>query len=62
FDELKHKSTKFIEYLDSKYSIKKSLLNLTVTVDYMKSGLKNFIYANFDPMNTLILRGKQGIT
>jgi len=53
FDELKHKSTKFI---------KKSLLNLTVTVDYIKSGAKNFIYANFDPMNTLILRGKQGIT
>jgi transposase len=53
FDELKHKSTKFI---------KKSLLNLTVTVDYMKSGAKNFIYANFDPLNTLILRGKQGIT
>ena len=53
FDELKHKSTKFI---------KKSLLNLTVTVDYMKSGAKNFIYANFDQMNTLILRGKQGIT
>ncbi|HJH28761.1 MAG TPA: hypothetical protein C5S51_03585 [Methanosarcinaceae archaeon] len=36
--------------------------SLTVTVDYMKSGAKNFIYANFDPMNTLILRGKQGIT
>jgi len=53
FDELKHKSTKFI---------KKSLLNLTVTVDYMKSGAKNFIYANFDTMNTLILRGKQAIT
>ena len=53
FDELKHKSTKFI---------KKSLLNLTVTVDYIKNGTKNFIYANFDPMNTLILRGKQGIT
>jgi len=53
FDELKHKSTKFI---------KKSLLNLTVTVDYMKSGANNFIYANFDPLNTLILRGKQGIT
>ena len=53
FDELKHKSTKFI---------KKSLLNLTVTVDYMKKDAKNLIYANFDPMNTLILRGKQAIT
>jgi len=53
FAELKHTSTKFI---------KKSLLNLTVTVDYMKSGAKNFIYANFDPMNTLILRGKRAIT
>jgi len=49
FDELKHNSTKFI---------KKSLLNLTVTINHMKSGAKNFIYANFDPMNTLILRGK----
>jgi len=27
-----------------------------------ESGAKNFIYANFDPMNTLILRGKQAIT
>jgi transposase len=49
FNELKHKSTKFI---------KKSLLNLTVTVDFMKSRSKKYIYANFDAINTLILRQK----
>ncbi|AEH59917.1 Transposase [Methanosalsum zhilinae DSM 4017] len=47
FNELKHKSTKFI---------KNSLLNLTVTVDCTKSRAKRYIYANFDTMNTLILR------
>jgi transposase len=51
--EVKSKSTKFI---------KKSLLNLTVTVDKMKNGVKNYIYANFDPINTLILRKLQGIS
>jgi len=43
----------------------KSSKNLTLVealATYMKSGLKNFIYVNFDPMNTLILRRKQGIT
>ena len=49
FNELKHKSTKFI---------KKSLLNLTVTVDFMKGRSKKYIYANFDTINTLILRQK----
>jgi transposase len=49
FNELKHKSTKFI---------KKSLLNLTVTVDFMKGRSKKYIYANFDAINTLILRQK----
>ncbi|AEH60669.1 transposase [Methanosalsum zhilinae DSM 4017] len=49
FNELKHKSTKFI---------KNSLLNLTVTVDCTKSRAKRYIYANFDTMNTLILRQK----
>ena len=49
FNELKHKSTKFI---------KNSLLNLTVTVDCTKSRAKRYIYANFDAMNTLILRQK----
>ena len=51
--ELKHTSTKFI---------KKSLMNLTVTMDYMKNGVKNMIYANFDPINSLILRQIQGIS
>ena len=51
--ELKHTSTKFI---------KKSLMNLTVTVDYMKNGVKNLIYANFDTINTLILGQKYGIS
>jgi transposase len=50
FNELKHKSTKFI---------KKSLLNLTVTVDFLKEGVKKYIYANFDAINTLILRQKR---
>ena len=49
FNELKHKSTKFI---------KNSLLNLTVTVDFMKGQAKKYIYANFDTINTLILRRK----
>jgi len=49
FNELKHKSTKFI---------KKSLLNLTVTVDFLKGQAKNYIYANFDPINSLIIRQK----
>lgn len=49
FNELKHKSTKFI---------KKSLLNLTVTVDFMKNQSKRYVYANFDAINTLILRQK----
>jgi transposase len=49
FNELKHKSTKFI---------KKSLLNSTVTVDFMKDRSKKYIYANFDTINTLFLRKK----
>jgi transposase len=49
FKELKHKSTKFI---------KNSLLNLTVTVDFMKDRSKKYIYANFDDINSLILRQK----
>jgi len=53
FDELKHKSTKFI---------KNSLLNLTVTVDFMKNQAKKYIYANFDAINTLILRQKWGFS
>jgi len=53
FKELKHKSTKFI---------KKSLLNLTVTVNFVKGQAKRYIYANFDAINTLILRQKWGIS
>ena len=53
FKELKHKSTKFI---------KKSLLNLTVTVDSWQRKSKKYIYANFDAINTLILRQKWGIS
>ena len=51
--ELKHTSTKFI---------KKSLMNLTVTIDYLKNTVKNVIYANFDQINTLILRQRHGIS
>ena len=53
FKELKHTSTKFI---------KKSLLNLTVTVDFLKNKNKTYIYANFDSINRLILAQKQGIS
>jgi len=53
FDELKHTSTKFI---------KKSLMNLTVTVEFVKKCSKRFIYANFDPINELILTQNQAIT
>jgi transposase len=49
FNELKHKSTKFI---------KKSLLNLTVTVNFTNGQGKKYIYANFDAINTRILRQK----
>ncbi len=49
FNELKHKSTKFI---------KNSLLNLTVTVDFTGNEQKKYIYANFDEINSLILRQK----
>ncbi|MCS3924894.1 transposase [Methanosalsum natronophilum] len=49
FKELKSTSTKFI---------KKSLLNLTVTVDFAKKKVKKFIYSNFDAINTLILSPK----
>ena len=50
FKELKHTSTKFL---------KKSLANLTVTVDFLKNKNKTYIYANFDPINSLILTQKQ---
>ena len=49
FDGVKNRSTKFI---------KKSLLNLTVTVDFVSGKAKKYIYANFDSINSLILRKK----
>jgi len=53
FKEVKHVSTKFI---------KKSISNLTVTVDSWKRKSKKYIFANFDGINTLILRQKQVIS
>jgi transposase len=53
FVELKHTSTKFI---------KKSISNLTVTVDSWQRKSKKYIYANFDVINTLILNHKWGIS
>lgn len=51
--ELKHTSTKFI---------KKSLMNLTVTVEIKKNRSKRNIYSNFDPINELILLQKRAVT
>jgi len=44
--ELKHTSVKFIKY---------SLMNLTVTIEKAKHGLRRLIYSNFDPISTQIL-------
>jgi transposase len=46
FEDLKHRSTKFI---------KKSLKNLTLTIKFKKNGIKNYIFANFDQINSLIV-------
>ena len=46
FDEIKHRSTKFI---------KKSLKNLTLTIKFVKNGVKNYIFSNFDKINSLII-------
>lgn len=43
-------------------SIKISLMNLTVTVEFLPKMAKTRIYSNFDPINELILRQIQGIT
>lgn len=51
--ELKHTCTKFI---------KKSLTNLTVTVEKTKNKMKRLIYSNFDPINTLIIGQNTTIT
>jgi len=52
FKKLKNISTKFI---------KNSLMNLTVTVKFRKNEPKKYIFANFDPINKLILVQNQGI-
>jgi transposase len=46
FEEIKHKSTKFI---------KKSLKNLALTIKFVKNGIRNHIFANFDKINSLIV-------
>ena len=46
FEEIKHRSTKFI---------KKSLKNLTLTIKFAKNGIRNYIFANFDKINSLIV-------
>ena len=51
--ELKHISTKFI---------KKSLSNLTVTVDSWGRTVKTYVYSNFDAINTMVLRSKWGVS
>ena len=53
FEELKHMSTKFI---------KKSLKNLTLTIKFKINGIKNYIFANFDRINSLIVAKMNGIT
>ena len=53
FEELKHISTKFI---------KKSLKNLTLTVKFKINGVKNYIFANFDWINSLIIAKRSEVT
>jgi transposase len=53
FEELKHVSTKFI---------KRSLKNLTLTIKFKINGVKNYIFANFDRINSLIVAKNNGIT
>ena len=50
YEGLKKISTKFI---------KKSLMNLTVTIIYEKNLTKRYIYSNFDAINRMILSKKQ---
>lgn len=51
--ELKNTSVKFIKI---------SLMNLTVTIEFLLKKAKRYIYANFDPINELILSAKQAET
>jgi transposase len=53
FEDLKHRSTKFI---------KKSLKNLTLTVKFKINGVKNYIFTNFDRINSVIVAKKSEIT
>jgi transposase len=53
FEEVKHRSTKFI---------KKSLKNLTLTIKFVKKGIRNYIFANFDNINSLIVTKMGTIT
>ena len=53
YKELKGTSVKFIKI---------SLMNLTVTIEFLKNKEKKYIYSNFDPINELILAQNQGIT
>ncbi len=46
YKELKHTSPKFIKI---------SLMNLTVTVEFRKSGKKRYIFSNFNPISQVIL-------
>jgi transposase len=50
--ELKHTSVKFIKY---------SLMNLTVTIEKVKHGLRRVIYSNFDSISSHVLGIKAGI-
>jgi len=50
-EEIKHTSVKFIKY---------SLMNLTVTVEKVKHGLRRVIYSNFDSISTQVLGLKAG--
>jgi transposase len=45
-EELRHTSIKFIP---------KSMMNLTVTVEFEKGKKRRYIYSNFDPINLVIL-------
>jgi len=50
YKELKQISTKFI---------KKSLMNLTVTIIYEKNLTKRYVYSNFDAINRMVITKKQ---
>ena len=52
----------FIFDLDGTLIDTRNLVLKSINDVFVNGGVKNFIYANFDPLNTLILRGKYGIT